>query len=1474
MPSRRSFMKKLLTSFLITFLIFASCKNQNFVEYIERGFSKPTVQDVHFSESSLGDGNKIYVPSERDIEVEFTIKNRYEKEITGTLELDEDKKALFHTVPYIISLTPTKMVIAFKFKVECEPSSQNNFFGVSCPLNLKIYDKKTNRLLSSQNINANCNTAPLPIPDNKIVYRAETDEYVIELPRNDGIHNDLKEVKLLLSSKYGAEGVKTTVVPITTSTEVSLHTLTVKGNMEGQLATPSGDRKLEAIVYDKAGLNSSSYKTSEMRVFTSLTLVPPTDDVDLNSLKTEGAIVPKIKELVDYFQTKENWEDAGYTVSYESDDFKLEKNGDSYKLMPKNPNLITAGSYNITVKLSSANISPSPLTKTYKINVLGDNDAGIKASTFAITDVTNYSNSYPKLIIPTPTFEDDGSDGKKCKVMIPYTGFVTKLKVHVDAVGSGKITETNSGTDEKNDFDVNLAAASLSNEILTFYARSSGGTSKQYKIKFIRKESVTVNISVANELLQSDDCKVEMSWTYGKKEVSINKGQAGMSSDPFNVAKGAGVTFKITAGNGDRIKECSSNKHTPITIDNPKTKSFELVANENFILTVKFRAEASFKWADIGKRESSEGYTKAHVQYHLNDTPKNKEYTSGTPTPEEAIQKDRPCVFWIEGLNPERHRILDWVVNTETLTTSKSDGSIILSDDKTSLTIKKPNGDYVVKVSTIPLYELEIQVCDSNGASITGHNYSFEVRKGTPTGGEIQKNSLGKYAGILSNIPVYITAQEGSNSEYEIDKWESNKTTDTTFAPLAGSGEINKRNLRITKDTTVRLILKKKKFNINWSIEGSDQNISDPSKKTVVKVGDAPLASGTAKSVEIGNNIEFEITNLEEGRTIKGWEVDGNLKTTNEHGITIENNKKKLTLNNVRQDHTVKLVLEIKKYLVTVYIVKPEAVTHGYALKATKNGDEITGSMGAGTKPGDTKYTYSDVEHGSEMIFEATTGGSVYKIDKWEYQAVNDYMWRDVTEDPKPSQYEDMGDLEKLKWTVDDTTILRVVLKKKTFRVAWSVTGATGVNITTKVNSSVVTPPSSTNCSAVIGANIEFSIATVPAGKKIKGWNVNGNLKTANETGITIEDDKKKLTLINIQQAYTVVLVLEDVIYRVEVDIEPPQAGISPPPHNYTIKATKGGSDIQPDTGTTIFPSVKPGEIELEAVLSDPSISSSYIVEKWQYKLPGGSWTSLDDSHYVQKPTKIKYTINSDIDFKVVLKYKPVKFTVVPNGSSACNLIIKDKDDVELKRADIFDLPTFVDVDSNGKKRLKVSLSGYVGYEVVLWKINGEVEKSFFDREWKNAIEHEFKAGDEVEVTLEKIIKLGFFFGDGYFYNVNEQYKGKIKITITASEGQVFPNGDKGTVIDNGLILESANAFFIEHVDEKVSFKVTRNAKINIFVEDLPSGKTVAWKYLDKGQHKAFPGNKPSEWGENPVENWKIIEAYHNRLILMQIRTK
>ena len=148
----------IFTSLLI--LAFFSCKRQGSMkEYIERGFSKPTIGDGNIVEfKSVGDGGKVYVPSEKEIEVQFAIKNKYNQELTGTVEIPEDKKTLFSKEPEIKELAPTKMVVAFNFKSDAEPKAVNQFLGESVGMTLKIFDKKTGRFLSSQELTANCNT--------------------------------------------------------------------------------------------------------------------------------------------------------------------------------------------------------------------------------------------------------------------------------------------------------------------------------------------------------------------------------------------------------------------------------------------------------------------------------------------------------------------------------------------------------------------------------------------------------------------------------------------------------------------------------------------------------------------------------------------------------------------------------------------------------------------------------------------------------------------------------------------------------------------------------------------------------------------------------------------------------------------------------------------------------------------------------------------------------------------------------------------------------------------------------------------------------------------------------------------------------------------------------------------------------------------------------------------------------------------
>ena len=196
-------------------LTLLSCKaKESMKEYIEQGFAKPQMQgDAHFNEQSIGDGGVVYVPSAKEVELQFNIKNKYNQELTGEVSIPEGKEKWFSKKPELKELTPTKMVVAFNFKEEAEPSSTNSFLGESVGITVKIYEKKTGRPLSHQTVATNCNTPPEPIDKNNITYRADTDKYEILLPSNAGKHNDLKEVHFLFSTKYNpAEQVNANIV--------------------------------------------------------------------------------------------------------------------------------------------------------------------------------------------------------------------------------------------------------------------------------------------------------------------------------------------------------------------------------------------------------------------------------------------------------------------------------------------------------------------------------------------------------------------------------------------------------------------------------------------------------------------------------------------------------------------------------------------------------------------------------------------------------------------------------------------------------------------------------------------------------------------------------------------------------------------------------------------------------------------------------------------------------------------------------------------------------------------------------------------------------------------------------------------------------------------------------------------------------------------------------------------------------------
>ena len=82
------------------FTLLSSKAKENMKEYIEKGFSKPQMQgDAHFNEQSIEDGGVVYVPSAKEVEPQFNIKNKYNQELTGEVSIPQDKKRWFNKEP-------------------------------------------------------------------------------------------------------------------------------------------------------------------------------------------------------------------------------------------------------------------------------------------------------------------------------------------------------------------------------------------------------------------------------------------------------------------------------------------------------------------------------------------------------------------------------------------------------------------------------------------------------------------------------------------------------------------------------------------------------------------------------------------------------------------------------------------------------------------------------------------------------------------------------------------------------------------------------------------------------------------------------------------------------------------------------------------------------------------------------------------------------------------------------------------------------------------------------------------------------------------------------------------------------------------------------------------------------------------------------------------------------------------------------
>lgn len=839
---RGQVMKRFFTLALILLTAFSSCKNRDFKDYIEQGFSKPIVEDVHFSKSNVGDGNKLYVPSEEDIDVQFTIKNRYAKELTGSLQFDEAKKALFSKEPFIKDLTPTKMIVAFNFKEDAEPKAVNSFLGESVEVTASIFEKKTGRYLSSQKVKLGCNTPPLPIKDSDIQYDAPNDKFIVTLPQEIRKHKDLKEVRFTLSDSLGNVAREAKVVSIALASEQGIpFTLEIKGSENWQLDPPVGQRRLKAIVYDKAGLKSGEKEGKPTRLFNAITLEPENQSVLCSDLK-KGVPVPKIRELEE-FANGDGWKnDSTYKVTYSSPGFTYYENETGGKKTGylKNENAAIGASYTVTVKLEQGGILVNTRSTTYTILAVGDNTTELDEDAITVEDITKTYNNVAeqRLRFPTkPISFTTSSDTEVGMLKIPYTGSETKLRVYIKAISDKCKGKDDNGPDwspqHEKTYEITIPEAGSDIKHIKFKITAPDGhTAKNYDIEFTRGESVKVELEFQNKPTLTGSKNIatgKVLWEAYNKEKTIEYNPDNASTNnkrEITVRKDADVKFTITPIEGVKVKECTSNigHNTSSAVPNG-CEGLVLKASADFTLTVLLCPEASIKWKNYQALTPTynPGYTNGKISYTSPDGTKTNVNLGGGDQGR-AVKSGDPATFELVGFNAETHFVEKWIVKHGDVTdevTSNGD-NYELGADNSTLKIVKVEGEYEVEVVVKKFCQVVVKIGQynaSNFETFTGHKYQITATNTATSSVLSPKEALSghtyTFSKIKPNTTIKFASSAGNDSIYEFVKWEYKKTSFTGGYSSTSGGSTKELEKKIEEDMDVRLVLKKQEYSLN-----------------------------------------------------------------------------------------------------------------------------------------------------------------------------------------------------------------------------------------------------------------------------------------------------------------------------------------------------------------------------------------------------------------------------------------------------------------------------------------------------------------------------------------------------------------------------------------------------------------------------------------------------------------------------------
>ena len=830
---------------------------------------------------------------------------------------------LFKKVPCITNLDFTSLIISFEFKKDAEPEASNNFLGMSVPIELKLFDVKRGRHLGTRVVKANCNTAPLAIDESAITYDLQEDEYTIHLPKNEGKHNDLKEVLLELSTKQGNGEVKHKVVSIDEAEEQDKdYILKVKDFLQ----QASGMREIKVTVFDKAGIPSTVKNKKGELIFLNITLQPSTKQIELEESKEKGIPVPEIKELKEYFKDSKDWKNAGYKVEYIMPvgvDFIYDEISNTIK---NTHAIIGEHEVNVVLKDPLGNSSEAD----YRVSIISGETAELNKEKLRIIDETDYTGKIGSALVldaSTVNFVEEALEHVG-SITIPYTSYDSDLKLKVVAFDEEAhiqdLTETGLIGSNKKEITTFLLKDSNSEASISFKIVSKyGHDTKNYKINFKRGLSVKVSLELTAEILSgyNGGGKITLEWDYGIIEHKDTD-----FATFTHVAKNVRLKFVVKANEESKIGSIASNATGHVINGAGKREiNFNLEAKNDFKITVQFSPEITVKWINYKSSGISGGYALGNMTYE-----KNGVTGSQAPTIVPSlfvVPKGCKLKFSISGLLAS-YEVKEWKVNDESVTKTKDDYK--LEDNKCTLIVNNVKENLIVYVvTTKKTFQVSWSVDGGLGAGI-------EAKKGVET---VTSPYYIESGGSMTFTPKLARG-------YKVKGWKVNNGAMLYGGTHAGGINITSNwvlNLNgINENKNVVLFLEKEKHKLSVRIDGSIQGIKikltsiayvfDPKEVNI---------SQTYQGIEHGSKINFEaIIPSHINYEIEGWECKKTGGILDNVALKGENKKNKQL--DMTEDYTV--TLKIKKKIGTKAIFRIKKINTSFGqlqIRNKSNGSEI-----------------------------------------------------------------------------------------------------------------------------------------------------------------------------------------------------------------------------------------------------------------------------------------------------------------------------------------------------------------------------------------------------------------------------------------------------------------------------------------------------------------------------------------------------